>query len=270
MITRLGLLASWAGGLLLGGCATLEPEQYWAPAYPREIEVYEQVYERPFRNPDGWFVVYDPGPRLYCVVQEPGLYWRDGYYYRRHQGLWERSRHQRGPWVVQRPAPSGGRYGAVRPRPDPLPFRDRRPRRDPILTSPQQDPFARTPSPPAGPGWAMEPGRRPPRDYPGAHRSPYAVVGDRDGVGPPSVAPVSPRQIGGRPIGGPPSPRPAHPPAVRAGPAPRGPQASGPLPNWGPGSDPAHWPDASRQPGAPQDPVPLDGTLTPGWPNRGL
>lgn len=104
-----GLVPVLGGLLLLGGCTTLDYEGYGGPsypAYPRSVYVEEYRY----RNPDGMLVAYDPGPRLYSVVSSPGLYWHDGYYYRRHGGHWERSHYHRGPWAYHRHAPPRVRH----------------------------------------------------------------------------------------------------------------------------------------------------------------
>ena len=136
------------GLLLLGGCATLESDGYWASSYPvysRHIDVYEHRY----RNPDGLIVVYDPGPRLYSVVSSPGLYWHDGHYYRRHRGHWEHSRYHRGPWAIHRHEPPPVRVGHEHPpgRPVPVPIAvpDRRHDRGPDYRAPYREPFGRPP-----------------------------------------------------------------------------------------------------------------------------
>jgi hypothetical protein len=83
MTLIVGLVAVLAGALSLGGCTTVDYDDYWVPGRPiYGRDVYFDEYR--YRNPEGLLVVYDPGPSLYSVVSVPGLYWHDGYYYRRH------------------------------------------------------------------------------------------------------------------------------------------------------------------------------------------
>lgn len=262
------------GVLLLGGCATLESED-WAPGYP----VYSRrihVYERPYRNPDGLWVVYDRGPALYSVVRAPGLYWRDGYYYRKHRGHWERSPHHRGPWAIYGRTPPAPvvRHRGMRPGPDPRFVRGRGPRGDPVVALPRWDPPARRRPPLRGPGWDFNRDRPPPRGPSVTSRDPFIGARDGGGIRPPTAAPAPSRQIGGRLERNPPPPLRSvngNPPATGARPAPRGPGWSGPPPTGGPGSGPPRRvPAEGRRPQGPQDPVRLDDLLKPGWPNSGL
>lgn len=97
-----GLLLA-LGGLLLGGCATVE-DGYWVSSYP-VYSRYVEVNEYRYVNPHGLVVVYDPGVMRYSVVGYPGLYWHDGYYYRHHGTHWQRSSRHGGPWLVHRREP---------------------------------------------------------------------------------------------------------------------------------------------------------------------
>jgi hypothetical protein len=177
-ITR--LVPVLGGLLLLGGCATLESGGYWVssyPVYPRRVYLDEYRY----RNPDGLIVVYDPGPRLYSVVRSPGLYWHDGYYYRKHRGHWEHSRHHRGPWAYHRHEPPRVRVRHEPPsgRPVPIAVPGRRPDRGPVYRAPYWEPddrrwsdrddgrFVRRP-----PEQRPDPGRSPGPDRPQFERMP--------------------------------------------------------------------------------------------------
>lgn len=136
-----GLVPVLGGLLLLGGCATLESDGYWGPSYPvYPRSVYVEDYR--YRNPDGMLVVYDSGPRLYSVVSSPGLYWHDGYYYRKHRGQWERSHHHRGPWAYHRHEPPRVRGRHDRPPRGlvPIAVHDRRPDRGPVYRAPYREP----------------------------------------------------------------------------------------------------------------------------------
>ncbi|MCU0833903.1 MAG: hypothetical protein MUC77_05610 [Chromatiaceae bacterium] len=95
--TRLAGLLLAVGGLLLGGCATVD-EGYWVSSYPGYTR-YVAVNEYRYVNPHGLLVVYDPGVMRYSVVRYPGLYWHDGHYYRHHGDRWQRSAWYGGPWV---------------------------------------------------------------------------------------------------------------------------------------------------------------------------
>lgn len=223
-----GLIPVLGGLLLLGGCTTLESDGYWAtsyPVYPRHV----QVYERRYRNPDGLLVVYDPGPSLYSVVSSPGLYWHDGYYYRKHRGHWEHSRYHRGPWALYRHHPP-----RVRVREEsrlgnsaPLVIPHRR-------SDPDRDRFVRRP-----PEWQRDPGRGlesnrepvarpaipqrvPPRVLTGPQMIPW--IGGADAVGPraPEGGVTHPRPLS-RGAGVSPAPSPGgypQPVAVGQGPHP--------------------------------------------------
>lgn len=248
-ITMMTSLMPALGGLmLLGGCATLESDGYWGssyPVYPRRVYVDEYRY----RNPDGLDVVYNPGPRLYSVVRSPGLYWHDGYYYRKHRGHWEQSRHHRGPWAYHRHEPPRVRIRHEPPsgRPVPIAVPDRRPDRHPVYRSPYREPdhrrrpdrdqerFVRRPPeqrpdprPSPGPDRQIErmpvpqplprivgPGGREPQQRPQGQPQPRPV-------GPARVPQTAPR--GGL------DPRPAPAPPVRASNRPPVPGGSAPNP----------------------------------------
>jgi hypothetical protein len=49
---------------------------------------------------DGVRLVFDSGLDCYVVVSRPHHYFRDGHYYRYHEGRWERGIRLTGPWVV--------------------------------------------------------------------------------------------------------------------------------------------------------------------------
>lgn len=89
-----GSLILWAG-LNLAGCVAVPVGGYYGAWYA--------PYGQRYVTSEGLVVTYDSGPGSYVVVGRPGLYWWNGYYYRRHGGYWERSHHHRGPWVY-RPA----------------------------------------------------------------------------------------------------------------------------------------------------------------------
>ncbi len=205
MMTR--LVPVLGGLMLLGGCASLESDGYRDssyPVYPRRVYVDNYRY----RNPDGLFVVYDPGPRLYSVVDSRGLYWHDGHYYRRHRGHWEHSRYHRGPWAYHRHEPPRVRIGHEHPpgRPLPIAVPDRRHSRGPVYRTPYREPFGRPPPdwdggrighrPPErarDPGRTVEPFQRPverpaaPRGFP---PNPQTIpwIGGPDRVASPSSA----------------------------------------------------------------------------------
>jgi len=80
--------------LALGGCVVEPIGGYYAGGYA--------PYGESYVTPDGYTVVYDAGPGAYAVVGVPGVYWWDGYYYRRHGGHWERSHDYRGHWAYRR------------------------------------------------------------------------------------------------------------------------------------------------------------------------
>ncbi|MGE5152809.1 MAG: hypothetical protein ACM3ST_02235 [Bdellovibrio bacteriovorus] len=145
--TTVGLVPVLGGLMLLGGCTTLEYDDYWDSGYPtysRHVLVEEYRY----RNPDGLMVVYDPGPSLYSVVTVPGLYWHDGYYYRKYRGHWQRSRHHRGPWAIHRYEPPRVRVRHEPPaaRPAPIAIPERRYDRGPVYRIHDREPDGRPPS----------------------------------------------------------------------------------------------------------------------------
>jgi hypothetical protein len=78
--------------LAAGGCVAV-PGGYYGEGYP--------PYGERYVTPEGLDVVYDYGPGAYGVVGQPGIYWWDGYYYRRQGGHWEQSHHYRGPWAYR-------------------------------------------------------------------------------------------------------------------------------------------------------------------------
>lgn len=224
-MSRIAMMTSLVpvlGGLmLLGGCATLESDGYWAssyPVYPRRVYVDHYRY----RNPDGLDVVYDPGPRLYSVVRSPGLYWHDGYYYRKHRGHWEQSRHHRGPWAYHRHEPPRVRMRHEPPsgRPMPIAVPDRRPDRRPVYRTPYREPDDRRR--PDDRRWSDRDGgrfvRHPPEQRPDPGRSPGP---DRRQIERRPVAQPIPRIVGPGRVESP--HRPQGRPQVRPQPQPVGP-----------------------------------------------
>lgn len=217
-----GLVTVLAGALPLGGCTTVDYDDYWVargPIYGRGVYIDDYRY----RNPDGLVVVYDPGPSLYSVVSVPGLYWHEGYYYRRHGERWERSRYHRGPWAIYRqpprvvprheptvvrrtpsrqpyvvperyrewerarPVPEGERVGRYpRPQPNPSPSWD--PERRRVVQAPpgpQNIPYVRRPDPNGGLYSPGVPARRQQVERSAPHRTPVGGNG-------PQPAPVGP------------------------------------------------------------------------------
>jgi hypothetical protein len=83
-----------AAMLILAGCVAVPAGGYYGASYA--------PYGQRYVTSEGLAVTYDAGPGAYVVVGRPGLYWWNGYYYRRHGGYWERSHHHRGPWVYRR------------------------------------------------------------------------------------------------------------------------------------------------------------------------
>jgi hypothetical protein len=81
--------------LILAGCVAVPVGGYYGEWYA--------PYGQRYVTSEGMVVTYQSGLGAYLVVGQPGLYWWNGYYYRRHGGYWERSHHHRGPWVY-RPA----------------------------------------------------------------------------------------------------------------------------------------------------------------------
>jgi hypothetical protein len=217
-MTMVGLAPVLGGLMLLGGCATLESDGYWDssyPAYSRHLYVDEYRY----RNPDGLIVVYDPGPSLYSVVSVPGIYWHDGYYYRKHRGHWERSRYHRGPWGIHRHEPPRVRVRHEPPaaRPAPIAVPERRDHRPPVYRIHDREPYGRPPAdrdrgrlvgrPPEqrpDPGRGIDPPRTQNRHLPGPQSIPWVGVPERQNPPRPVAAPVRrvpPAGQGVRPIG---------------------------------------------------------------------
>lgn len=235
---RWSLVSLLGGVLLLSGCTTLDYDDYWSPWYPGD---------------PGWVDVYDPGPRLYSVRRSPGLYWRDGYYYRKRGERWERRPHHREPWVVQghRPPAPVGRFGPDWPRPDPPPVHGRDRGGGSAFGPHYGDRSFRAPRSPWGPGWSGDPQPQRPRGDRAPQRYPRTGFRDGYGVRPPSA---------GRPPGGPGE----RGSGGRPAPSPRW---ESPPPSWGSESGrPLRPPAASHRPRTSEAPVRLEGTLTPGWP----
>jgi hypothetical protein len=169
-MTRLAGLLLAAGGLLLGGCATVD-DGYWVSSYP-VYSRYLEVNEYRTVNPHGLVVVYDPGVMRYSVVRYPGLYWHDGYYYRHQGGHWQRSPRHDGPWLAHRHEPPRIKLKAAEPErrfagkaveprrweggrePD-----QRRPPRERFQGFPDEPRPARIAGPPAPERWEPDPGR---------------------------------------------------------------------------------------------------------------
>jgi len=258
---RVVLVPVLGGLIFLGGCTTLESDGYWAssyPVYPRGGYVYEQSY----RNPDGLMVFYDPGVSLYSVSSYPGLYWHDGYYYRKQRGHWERSRHRRGPWAIQHQAPPRvvvrPQSPPNRPRPTPVVVPDRRP----VYGVSDRDPrdWPLRPTPERRPTY--DPGHQRVRVSPGPQNVPYVRRPDPGRDSPPVNAPVGPRQVVRRPavrpspgevIGPRPVVVPQGPDGLRRGPVPSDRGWSGPArrtPSRPGDSSPVSRPDGTEGPGA--------------------